>query len=475
MRQHAIKLLILLLFYSNSGYCVIITKDNIITDKNIQLSVSGMTAIEEGQFVESHHDTLVGNNGNQPMWVPSPGPIWLHRAYARLTFDAFVQDRLHIIVSPEVKLYVDSYPLEEAPSPKNSYFFSQRSFVDIADGEGIYSFGDLNKPFLQFVAGVFPYKYDPDATNLGEYLFRSGCYPPYLLTSFDEPYARLSGLQLKFNPMENLKFDVLLTTETQVQPLYDWSLSFISEYKISSFLDVGAGVSFNRLFSVFNDVTTPTTPSTGSTIGNEYMTASGDSSYYSFKGTKLMGMLSIDPKKLLPPNLADIFGKEDCKIFGEAAVLGIKDYPAYKYRNPNIGDSALILDSLNNYYGNILNRIPIMFGLNVPTFKWLDILSIQGEWYGWPYMDAFYYVNTAGINATPIPRYIGYTRDDYKKDNWKWSVYAKKTLAQHFSIIGQMSRDHTHHDIYFEAAEDDNEVFTRTNEWGWWMKLQYNF
>jgi hypothetical protein len=338
MRLYAFKFLIIIMLSSISGFCVIITKDNIITNKNIQLTISGSAALEEGQFVNSHHDTLIGNNGNQPMWAPSPGPIWLHRAYARLTFEAWVQDRLRIIVSPEVKLYVDSYPLVDVPSPKNYYLFTQRSYVDIADGEGIYSFGDLNKPYLQFVAGVFPYKYNPDAANLGEYLFRSGCYPPYLLTSFDEPYARLSGLQIKFNPIENLKFDALLTTETKAQPLYDWSLSFIADYKISSFINVGAGIDFNRLFSVYGDVTTPTTQSTGSSVGNEYLTANGDSSYYSFKGTKLMGMLSIDPKGLLPSNLANIFGKEDCKFFGEAAVLGATNYPAYKYRDPDNGD-----------------------------------------------------------------------------------------------------------------------------------------
>ena len=474
MRYIVIKFLLVMMLFSMSGFCIIITKDNIIAKKDIQLSISGMAAIEEGQFVQGHHDTL-GTNRNQPIWVSFPYPVWLHRAYARLTIEAFVQDRLHIIISPEVKLYSDSYPLQYVPSPKTAYNFAQRSFVDIVDGEGIYSFGDINNPYLQIAGGVFPFKYNPDASNLGEYLFRSGCYPPYLYTSFDRAYSRLAGIKLSSTLWGSLHQDLLLTTETQVQPLFDWSLSYLVNYKILSIFDLGAGISFNRLFSVAGAATTPQTDSTNTTTGNQYLTANGDSSYYSFKGIKLMGRISIDPKGLLPAHVADIFGKEDCKIFAEAAVLGIKNYPAYRYRDPENADSTLIKDTLRDYYGDLLNRIPIMFGINIPTFKLLDELSVQGEWYGWPYMDAFFYQNQVGLSATPIPRYIGYTRDDYKKDSWKWSVYAKKTLLKHFSIIGQMSRDHTHHDIYFEAAEDDNEVFTRTNEWGWWLKLQYKF
>jgi hypothetical protein len=188
-----------------------------------------------------------------------------------------------------------------------------------------------------------------------------------------------------------------------------------------------------------------------------------------------MGRISFDPKGLLSGSAVNIFGKEDCKIFAEAAILGTTDYTAYKYRDPRNGDSTIILDSLRNYYSKLKDRVPVMFGMNFPAFKLLDVVSIQGEWYGWPYTDALYYQTKAGQNATPVPIYLNYSRDDYKKDNWKWSVYFKKTLFQHFSIIGQLARDHSHHDSYYEILKDDNEVFTRPNEWGWWLKLQYNF
>jgi len=44
----------------------------------------------------------------------------------------------------------------------------------LKESQGIYSFGDLDQPWLQLAAGYFPFKYNPQASNLGEYLYRSG-------------------------------------------------------------------------------------------------------------------------------------------------------------------------------------------------------------------------------------------------------------------------------------------------------------
>jgi hypothetical protein len=471
MKQLFSAIFFFMLLFAVSGFCVALNIENLVSQKNLQFS--GFAALEEGQFVKGHHltirdDTTYGANGTEH-FEPFLYPVWIHRVYARLKLETYIKERLHVIVSPEFRLWFDSYPSVDV-SDQSQYPFRPRSDASIADGEGIYSFGDLNKPFLQIAAGIFPFKYNPDASNLGEYLFRTGCYPPYIVTSFDVSYVRLAGLRLSSDLFENLHQDLLLTTETQVQPLYDWSLSYLIGYKIPSLLDIGAGVNFNRLFPIADTLTTPKWPS------NQYITSSGEQKYYSFSGIKLMGRVTIDPKGLLPKNATAIFGNEDCKLFAEAAVLGLTDIKAYKYRDPDNGDSTPVLDSLNNFYGDLKNRIPIMFGINVPTFKLLDEFSIQGELYSWPYVDALYYQTTQiRLTAKPPALYVKYSRDDYKKDNWKWSIYAKKTLMNHFSIIGQAARDHSHHDIYDQKFKDDNEVFTRNDEWGWWLKLQYNF
>jgi hypothetical protein len=92
-------------------------------------------------------------------------------------------------------------------------------------------------------------------------------------------------------------------------------------------------------------------------------------------------------------------------------------------------------------------------------------------------MDALYNQTTNGATATPQQDYFytNYSLNAYKKDSWKWSVNATKTIYNHLSIIGQLSRDHTHHDEYYENLIDNNEVFTKNNEWGWWLKLEYKF
>jgi hypothetical protein len=51
----------------------------------------------------------------------------------------------------------------------------------------------------------------------------------------------------------------------------------------------------------------------------------------------------------------------------------------------------------------------------------------------------------------------------------------RKTLWDHFSIIGQIARDHTRHDAFNVYNSDEDEIFKTQDEWGWWLKLQYNF
>jgi hypothetical protein len=53
-------------------------------------------------------------------------------------------------------------------------------------------------------------------------------------------------------------------------------------------------------------------------------TGTSDSSFYTFKGAKLMAKAAIDFKKIIPGGL---FGKQDLRLYGEATILGLTDYP----------------------------------------------------------------------------------------------------------------------------------------------------
>jgi hypothetical protein len=250
-------------------------------------------------------------------------------------------------------------------------------------------------------------------------------------------------------------------------PLYDWSLSYLLSYKIPSLFDAGAGISLHHWFSVADYMTSPKSADAG---GNQYLTANGDTSYYTFKGVKLVGRASFDIKGILPKNISNLMGTQDAKIFGEASVLGVRDYPAYKPLN-----GTLVLDTAKNFYGDIKNRIPIMLGFNFPAFKLLDVLSVQGEWWKWPYLNSFYSPLNQGEYPTPKMTTTGITADDTKNGYVKWSVYAKKQVVSGFSIIGQIADDHTFHESYYTQYTSYIETFIKHGDWGWNLKLQYSF
>jgi hypothetical protein len=123
--------------------------------------------------------------------------------------------------------------------PQTKVIYKPSSLIGILrfNGEkGLYSFGDPQNPFLQIEAGYFPYKYNPDVRNLGEYLFRSFCYPASLLNTFDRPYADLLGLRIgNAIPLSGGSFhhDLLFTSETKYYPLKDFSLSYVADYSIA--------------------------------------------------------------------------------------------------------------------------------------------------------------------------------------------------------------------------------------------------
>ena len=142
-----------------------------------------------------------------------------------------------------------------------------------------------------------------------------------------------------------------------------------------------------------------------------------------------MAHASIDLKKFIP---IDIFGKQDLHLYGEAAFLGLKDYP----QNFRGGIS----------YDKIRERMPIMAGINLPAFRLLDVLSVEVEYFDNPFPNDIGAITQQGL---PIPGAIGENggtdyreMDIYKTDNLKWSVYASKTFAGNYTAMLQIASDH---------------------------------
>jgi hypothetical protein len=432
-----------------------------------KIEVLGSAAIEEGQFVKGDY-TFLNNGINGQPYVREGLPYrpWIDDEYAQVGIRATLNSHFCAIIEPQIKLWDDTWDwtsMGENGSSNNP--FIQHMTISLADAEGIYSCGSRNALVFTVAAGVFPFKYDFESKNLGEYLFRTGEHPTYIETSFDDAYATLTGLRMNAQMFSGLSLDVLLTQETQIIPINDWSLSFLAGYKVPNLLDVGAGVMFDRLF--------PVEPSQAEqpVAGNTFYTSNGMLDTLSWGGTKVTARASFDPKEFLPSDLSEIFGKEDGILYAEASILGLNSFTAYT----KDASGNLVTDSTMNFYSDIKQRIPRMVGFNIPTCKIFDYLSVELEYYGWPYSPSLYnYSSQLYTLPQPIiPQVNGAPALYTSGDNWKWSFNFRKTIWGSLSIIGQIAKDHTRHDSYYPAFSDPEEVFIQPGDCGWWLKLQY--
>ena len=320
---------------------------------------------------------------------------------------------------------------------------------------------DISERFsLSMQWGYFPIKYNPQVQNLGEYLFRSGIYAPYITSGFEAAdKAKVMGLRIGTDILRMIHIDLIMDSEIDEYPLYDLSLSYLFRVNPHPFVDFGAGVRFERLVPVDPDKTTPGRDTIYSSASAQQWQnyihideENGDTTDYSFKGTIGMARLCLDLKAFFP---TDIFGKEDLKLYTEVAVLGIKDYPLW--------------------YEEITERVPFMFGLNIPCFKVIDRLAVEAEWFGFPYVNS---TRHRWDRRSPLP-YIHSsisTRpedDSYRNktaDNWKWSVYMNKLITPNMRVSTQIARDHIQ-----RCACVGEDVCQRKMDWYWVSRVAFMF
>ena len=104
----------------------------------------------------------------------------------------------------------------------NLNFDDKHVSLGIDQAEAVYAFGDVERPMLQLHLGTFCYKYNPDVRNLGEYLFRSGPYPNYILNggflAVGDNAAYMEGFQASAH-LGGLTLDLLLITGDPMPPL----------------------------------------------------------------------------------------------------------------------------------------------------------------------------------------------------------------------------------------------------------------
>ena len=470
--------------------------------------LSGYGAIESGQIVKGVYISQLGSAQLRK--------LWLGHGFLNVALTKRINEHLAFFASMEGRLWYNSVPFVINPDVQDGF---PRQNVDFyfPSAAGVLSFGRKDDPYLSLTIGRFEYKYDPQARTFGEYLFRAGCYPGYIISEFDHPLASVNGLKTSIRLFDFLHQDILLTTMHDMRPYFDFSLAYMANVSAGNAFSFGAGISFDNLISteLLENSGTNNFP------GNGYLTGPGDSlhrpdsAYYANRGTKIIGHFSFDPK--FGSDFNHFLGKDDLEIYAEAAVLGIRNYPrSNKYADVMSSDFGS--DNMSNAFGyeNIMERIPVMIGINLPTQQFLsyciipaalayglhsrntipcgiaglvagigswlldrkcktntrlDLISLETEWYGSRYSDNYDNLLREGW-ATPVVKDPNY---DYSKDDWKWSIYAKRTIFERFSLIGMIARDHFRTEIPLLKYQYYGEALPKPDDWYWMLKMKYDF
>jgi hypothetical protein len=315
---------------------------------------------------------------------------------------------------------------------------------------------------FQLTMGNFGYGYNPDVKNLGQYLLRGYVYPGGIVSGFGNVFGAVARYEAG-----SLRNDLIIKSENEERPIYDFSVANVVNWRVADGVEVGAGVNFYRLFRS-NDAFANKDRECPSADGGQcfildsigfdstanvpiYDTTSG-----SLSGTKLMARFSLDPKRLL--GLSGVggraYGKSDLVLYGEAALIGVTDYP--------------------KYYDDKLRRIPVMVGFNLPVLGYLDFLSVEVEYYASKNFSDINYTGQSG-SWIPRPETDGpVLASNTKRDDWKWSVNAAKVIFGNMQLSGQVANDHLR-----PGGSNHNpngyEALATPKDWYWNAKLAYFF
>jgi hypothetical protein len=424
--------------YAGGCFCPAVAEEEIPT-KSVKFT--GYSSFAFGQIVKGLWE------GNLS---PAYNHYWSHHVYAGVGFNARVSDNFQIVTRVEGKMW-NAYPNQNV---RNWLTRNYSMWLDQANMT--YGFGGLDNPLFSITAGYFVYKYNQEVRDLGEFLFRSLTYPGFLINYFDFPAARLLGFKFSLNMLEgNLKQDLFVHEECESYPFGNISFGYVASYNIMNIVEVGGGVDLCRLLDINPELTTPKKAANyyirglvWDTLNLMWQADPDTNHFYTFKANKVMGHMTVDPKPLMG-DVGGIMGKEDLKLYGEIAVIGLKNHPFY--------------------YNDIKKRMPIMFGMNLPAFKFIDHISVEFEYYALPFSTGMEKLLDQGL---PLPRdgALTWVPDDWKSDDWKWAVHLKKTIFPGLSLTVQVARDH-YRGYWNDGLPAYTESLIRPDHLSWNAKL----
>lgn len=467
--------------------------------------------VDLGQVVKGSYEDAVGS----PNTVDFEN-YFLSNIGVSMLAETVVDEKLHLNVGVGGLFWYPFMLLSSSPAPEN-----RRIWFGPGVSEASFQYDFREDLFLKF--GFFGYKYNPDARNLGEYLLRSQPYPSLVKTGgwsvINSAAYQSLGMQVRWNTFGGAwTHDFLMFSEFEEAPIFDLSPSYVSTLRLGNVLELGAGVTFHHAIAIKPSELRPNYPeniyveienmpvslpdtvylfgqpfrrqtavAAGGTLrGTEqnilnYMDTSGNQielrtdaagnpvyvlgndtlttrtrKRLTYQGIKLMGRASLDPKPLL--GLEGLFDPRELKIYGEVAVLGVEDQPYF--------------------YDNVFHRMPVMLGINLPTFGLLDAVSVETEYYRNPWADNR---RNAFENILPIwwiqesdhpADFDAQIARNHDEDDWKWSVLATKTLTKGLVMHAQVANDHLRLRNNF-IQPTFLPVTNETSHWYYLVRLQW--
>ncbi|MBN1307218.1 MAG: hypothetical protein JXA18_04835 [Chitinispirillaceae bacterium] len=446
-----------------------------------KLSISGKLQFDCAEMLKAR--TSAGGTSN-PGTPTNVDHIWYGHTIAELSAESRMFDWFLVRAGFELRQYLTMLPLIE--KARRDPFFGNTSWMGfyLREGQGIFTLLKNHPVSIEAAFGYMPYKYNPEVRNLGEFLFRSGTYPLYLLTEFDRPFARLTGLrtglQMK-NDMIDAKIDAFGLIERELRPFNDISIAVIAGIDFLKIISAGCGIDFARLLPMDSRLTIPEESeneyvvdsmpvidsSTGAIVGSRPVYE-----HYTFQGTKLMLRATVDPFGMLrgTGSFVDrLLGENGGKIYGEYALIGLENYPVNQQQ---------LQDYNRRGYKLADDRSPWMAGCTVPFWKILDIFALEVERFPGYSPDSYF---RQVINGWPLSTSSNGNPGVYDTTTyvprWNWSIYMKKQITRHFSAVCQVGRDHQRWEFNPAQADyyDFEAAMVKPDEWGWRVAGIFNF
>jgi hypothetical protein len=341
---------------------------------------------------------------------------------------------------------------------KSSYFRTYKiSWVD-ADIRVHLTFDNPVLTSLKIQAGIFPYIFNPDVKTLGNYLFRSTVHPVSIQNNIDYPWTNLLGKDIDIKFFDNrITFETIISAELNVVPFYDYTPAFALYFTPKNeIIDIGGAIAFHHAIK----------------SSHTHMT---DSLHKKWKGTKLDFRVIFDPKPLFGG--MNFLEKDQFKIYAELAFLGLEDKLEVDTSNlANLRSSDPDTAELKNLVfpaNSLIHRMPFMIGINFPTWKILDLLALELEWFYSPYANDWFGKFDSQKAEARQPSSLTQWDNYINKDNFKWSLYMKKSFGK-FEAKTILGNDHTIYTMSNLQVGNFEQTMKRPKDWHWFVELRYN-